>query len=50
MLAKGPKMALVNYILAGMLGTVVAMAIYQHRVSFGSDAADQLPPAQQQMV
>ncbi|WP_257786724.1 hypothetical protein [Sulfitobacter alexandrii] len=27
-------MALVNYILAGMLGTVVAMALYQHRVSF----------------
>ncbi|WP_268873788.1 hypothetical protein [Sulfitobacter sp. EhC04] len=43
-------MALVNYILAGMLGTVVAMAIYQHRVSFDSDAAGQLPPVQQQAV
>jgi hypothetical protein len=39
--------ALVNYILAGLLGTVVAMAIYQDQISFGSDAGDLTPPMQQ---
>ncbi|QFT57884.1 hypothetical protein FIU94_03520 [Sulfitobacter sp. THAF37] len=37
-------MAVVNYVLAGMLGAIVAIALYQERVSFEGDASGRQAP------